>query len=139
LHIGVPTFTPVREIEKHSVGLEYYTVPAQTAEKVNEFLSEGGRLFAVGTSVLRTLETVYSKYNKLIPFSGYTELFIKPGYTFKTPLTGFITNFHLPKSPPLLMTAALAGCENLMYAYKVALENQYLFYSLGDAMLILRS
>jgi S-adenosylmethionine:tRNA ribosyltransferase-isomerase len=139
LHVGLGTFRPVSagSVEEHIMHAEYYEIPEETAEIVNRAKAEGRRVFAVGTTSCRTLETV-GKANggKLTPTSGWTDIFIYPGYTFSI-LDGLLTNFHLPKSTLVMLVSALAGKENVLRAYKTAVEEEYRFFSFGDAMLIL--
>ncbi|MDF2683936.1 MAG: tRNA preQ1(34) S-adenosylmethionine ribosyltransferase-isomerase QueA [Brevibacillus sp.] len=139
LHVGLGTFRPVAAdtIEEHVMHAEYYEISEETAQIVNLAKAEGRRVIAVGTTSCRTLETV-GKANggKLTPSSGWTDIFIYPGYSFAI-LDGLLTNFHLPKSTLVMLVSALAGKENVMRAYKSAVEEEYRFFSFGDAMLIL--
>ncbi|MED4754048.1 tRNA preQ1(34) S-adenosylmethionine ribosyltransferase-isomerase QueA [Brevibacillus choshinensis] len=139
LHVGLGTFRPVAAdtIEEHVMHAEYYEISEETAQIVNSAKAEGRRVIAVGTTSCRTLETV-GKANggKLTPSSGWTDIFIYPGYSFAI-LDGLLTNFHLPKSTLVMLVSALAGKENVMNAYKSAVEEEYRFFSFGDAMLIL--
>lgn len=139
LHVGLGTFRPVSvdSVEEHVMHAEYYEIPERTAELVNQAKAEGRRVIAIGTTSCRTLETV-GKANggKLLPTSGWTDIFIYPGYTFSI-IDGLLTNFHLPKSTLVMLVSALAGRENIMRAYKSAVEQEYRFFSFGDAMLIL--
>lgn len=138
LHIGPGTFKPIRseKIEEHIMDPEYIEISEETAELINA----GKRIIAVGTSVTRTLEYVATKNTestkKVIPYSGFADLYIYPGYKFKV-IDALITNFHLPCSTPLLMVCAFAGKELIFKAYKEAIEKKYRFLSYGDAMLIL--
>lgn len=136
LHVGVGTFLPVKtkRVEDHRMEKEYYRMEKEVLEKIETAKREGRRILACGTTVVRTLETVFSHDDR--PLSGYTDLFIYPGYRFKV-VDGLITNFHLPKSTPLLLVSAFIGWENLLKCYREAIEEGYRFYSYGDAMLIL--
>lgn len=137
LHVGLGTFRPVKvdEIEKHHMHSEYYEVSENAAKTINEARSNGGRIIAVGTTSIRTLETVATQEGKIVPKSGWTDIFIYPGYKFKA-VDCLITNFHLPESTLLMLVSALAGRENILNAYKIAVENRYRFFSFGDAMFI---
>ncbi|MED1946211.1 MULTISPECIES: tRNA preQ1(34) S-adenosylmethionine ribosyltransferase-isomerase QueA [Brevibacillus] len=139
LHVGLGTFRPVSadSVEEHVMHAEYYEIPEETVELVNRAKAEGRRVIAVGTTSCRTLETVgRANGGKLVETSGWTDIFIYPGYTFSI-LDGLLTNFHLPKSTLVMLVSALAGKENVMRAYKTAVEEEYRFFSFGDAMLIL--
>jgi len=139
LHVGLGTFRPVtaETVEEHVMHAEYYEIPERTAEVVNRTKEAGKRVIAVGTTSCRTLETVGREHGgKLVPTNGWTDIFIYPGYQF-TILDGLLTNFHLPKSTLMMLVSALAGRENIMRAYKSAVEEEYRFFSFGDAMLIL--
>ena len=139
LHVGLGTFRPVKEeeITDHIMHSEHYHLPAETAALINETKANGGRVIAVGTTSCRTLETVgqLQEY-PLKEADGWTQIFIYPGYKFHV-LDGLITNFHLPESTLIMLVSALAGYENTMNAYKVAVEEKYRFFSFGDAMAIL--
>ncbi|GFN23194.1 tRNA preQ1(34) S-adenosylmethionine ribosyltransferase-isomerase QueA [Thermanaeromonas sp. C210] len=138
LHVGLGTFRPVKEetVEKHRMHAEYYIVLPETAEAINKARARGGRVVAVGTTVVRTLETVATPEGRISPGEGYTDLFIYPGYSFKA-VDCLITNFHLPRSTLLMLVSAFAGREKILQAYRVAVEEGYRFFSFGDAMLIL--
>lgn len=138
LHVGLGTFRPVKEddITKHLMHSEYYVLNEQTAKKINETKKNGGRIIAVGTTSVRTLESVYKKYGCIRPDSGETDIFIYPGYEFGA-IDGLITNFHLPESTLIMLISAFAGYDNTMAAYKHAVEEKYRFFSFGDAMLII--
>lgn len=138
LNIGIGTFRPVRdeEVETHKMHEEYYQVSQGTADAVNQARACGGRLIAVGTTVVRTLESSTGDDGKVAPGSGDTNLFIYPGYRFKA-VDCLITNFHLPRSTLLMLVSAFAGRELLMKAYDEAVRERYRFFSFGDAMLIL--
>ena len=137
LHIGIGTFFLIKKqhIEEHKMHREHYSIAADVKEYVRLAKKEGRRIIACGTSVVRTLEAAYSA-NGDTPLNGYTELFIYPGYSFKI-VDAMITNFHLPKSTPLLLVSAFAGTDGLLRCYGEAINKGYRFYSYGDAMLIL--
>ena len=136
LHVGTGTFKPIsaENLEDHEMHQERFSIDEQNARIINAAKRKGGRIVAVGTTTVRTLETVAGG-PQIRAKSGITELFIKPGYEFKT-IDAMITNFHLPKSTLLAMVAAFAGLENILAAYRHAIEEKYRFYSYGDAMLI---
>jgi S-adenosylmethionine:tRNA ribosyltransferase-isomerase len=136
LHVGAGTFQPVRDddISKHVMHSERYYVPPETVEAVVKTKAAGGRVIAVGTTSMRTLEAASSS-GALCAQQSETQIFIKPGYEFKT-VDRLITNFHLPKSTLMMLVAAFAGRENMVNAYRHAVENRYRFFSYGDAMLI---
>lgn len=138
LHVGLGTFRPVREemVENHRMHAEYFYVDEEAARTINEARRQGGRVIAVGTTVVRTLETVATPEGEIKPRDGFTELFIYPGYRFKA-VDALITNFHLPRSTLLMLVCAFAGRERVLEAYQVAIKERYRFYSFGDAMLIL--
>ncbi len=135
LHVGVGTFQPVRadKVEAHRMHSEYYEISPETAAKITQAIEHGQRIIACGTTSARVLETWISKKNTL---SGFTDLFIYPGYEFQA-VKGMITNFHLPRSTLLMMVSAFAGTEMIFRAYHEAITKKYRFYSYGDAMLIL--
>ena len=137
LHIGLGTFRPVQvdKIEDHHMHTEYYEIGEETCNIINKTKEEGHKLVVVGTTSVRTLETVMTKYGKLVPCKGSTDIFIYPGYKYKI-VDNLITNFHLPKSTLIMLVSALAGKENILNAYKVAVENKYRFFSFGDSMFI---
>ena len=139
LHVGIGTFRPVTvdRVEDHKMHAEFYQLSEETAALLNNVKEKGGRLIAVGTTTTRTLETIAGKHNgKLQADSGWTDLFIYPGYSFRA-IDGMITNFHLPKSTLILLVSALAGRELIMEAYHEAIASRYRFFSFGDAMFIL--
>ncbi len=139
LHVGLGTFLPIRTevIEQHKMHSEYFEVPAKTIKSINKAKAHGNRIFAVGTTVTRTLEYLYkSKTPKENDYSGEADIFIYPGYKFKV-IDAMLTNFHAPKSTVLMMASAFAGWENLQHTYQVALDHNYKFLSYGDSMLIL--
>jgi S-adenosylmethionine:tRNA ribosyltransferase-isomerase len=137
LHVGVGTFRPVEveDVTRHKMHGEWLEVPASTVEQIRETKASGGRVIAVGTTVVRALEGA-SAGGELQPYCGKTELFIYPGYQWRV-VEGLITNFHLPRSSLLMLVSAMVGRERLMDLYKEAIAHQYRFYSFGDAMLIL--
>lgn len=136
LHVGLGTFRPVKEdeIEDHEMHSEFCIVPEETAHIVTETKRNGGRVFAVGTTSCRTLESFAADDGTLAPSSGWTDIFIYPGYRFKC-VDALVTNFHLPESTLIMLVSALAGRENVLNAYKVAVEKEYRFFSFGDACL----
>ncbi len=137
LHVGLGTFRPVsvENAEEHIMHTEHYEISKETAEIINETRRSGGRIVAVGTTSVRTLETVADNNGMLRPAVGETNIFIYPGYRFKG-VDALITNFHLPESTLLMLVSALAGKEKIMNAYQEAIEKEYRFFSFGDAMLI---
>ena len=138
LHVGVGTFRPVKaeKAEEHHMHKEYYEVSQDAAQIINETRQKGGRVVAVGTTVVRTLESVADENGIIYPGQGETELFIYPGYKFKA-IDALLTNFHLPRSTLLMLVSAFAGIENIKTAYKEAIRQRYRFYSFGDAMFII--
>ncbi|MDT9756342.1 tRNA preQ1(34) S-adenosylmethionine ribosyltransferase-isomerase QueA [Heyndrickxia coagulans] len=138
LHVGLGTFRPVNEenIENHDMHAEFYQVSEEAARTIMEVKENGGRVVSVGTTSTRTLETVASAHGgKIAASSGWTDIFIYPGYQYKA-IDALITNFHLPKSTLIMMVSALAGRENILHAYEMAVKEKYRFFSFGDAMLI---
>ncbi len=137
LHVGHGTFRPVRtkDIRNHKIGEESFTIEPDTAHAITSAKKDGRRVMAVGTTVVRALETVADQDGEIIPLKGNTELFITPGFRFKV-VDGMITNFHLPKSSLLLLVSAFGGLGLIKKAYYWAISNQYRFYSYGDAMMI---
>ena len=137
LHIGLGTFRPVNtdNITDHVMHREYYSVSSETAQLINRTKEQGGRVIAIGTTAIRTLETVTDN-GVLNAQSGWTGIFIYPGYKFKM-IDAAVTNFHLPKSTLLMLISALAGRESVLAAYHIAVAEQYRFFSFGDAMLII--
>lgn len=137
LHVGLGTFRPVSAdtIEEHKMHSEHYQMTKEVAELLTETKKNNHKIIAVGTTSTRTLETIMTKYNEFKECSGWTDIFIYPGYKFKA-IDSLITNFHLPKSTLVILVSALAGKDNIMNAYKVAQEKEYRFFSFGDAMLI---
>lgn len=138
LHVGLGTFRPVSvdDLEEHDMHSEFYQVSEGTAALLNSVREKGGRIISVGTTSTRTLETIATEHNgKFVASSGWTNIFIFPGYEFKA-IDGMITNFHLPKSTLIMLVSALAGRENVISAYEQAVAEKYRFFSFGDAMLI---
>ena len=137
LHVGLGTFRPVKEenIEDHPMHAEFCVVSPETAEKVNRAHANGGRVIAVGTTSCRTLESFTDEDGVLHPKSGWTDIFIYPGYRFKA-IDALVTNFHLPESTLIMLVSALAGRENVLRAYEEAVRERYRFFSFGDAMFI---
>lgn len=137
LHVGLGTFTPVREekIEKHKMHAEWVEIKKQVAARLNRAMKEKKRIVAVGTTAVRTLEAAY-KNGQIKSISQWVNLFIYPGYNFNI-IDGMVTNFHLPKSTLLMLVSAFAGSNKIKKAYREAIKKKYRFYSFGDAMLIL--
>ena len=137
LHVGLGTFRPVKEddILDHEMHAEFCIVPEETARIVTETKRAGGRVIAVGTTSCRTLESFVSSDGTLDAHSGWTDIFIYPGYTFRC-IDALVTNFHLPESTLIMLVSALAGRENILNAYRIAVEERYRFFSFGDAMFI---
>ena len=138
LHVGLGTFRPVsaENIEEHEMHSEFYQMPEETAQKLNEVRKNGGRIISVGTTSTRTLETIANRHNgSFVAESGWTNIFIYPGYEWKA-IDGLVTNFHLPKSSLVMLVSALAGRENILRAYNTAVKERYRFFSFGDAMFI---
>ena len=137
LHVGLGTFRPVNveDVTKHKMHSEYYIMSDEVANLLNETKESGHKVIAVGTTSTRTLETIASLYGKFKGCSGWTDIFIYPGYEFKG-IDYLITNFHLPKSTLVMLVSALAGKENIMKAYNEAIKEKYRFFSFGDSMLI---
>ncbi|NLJ78397.1 MAG: tRNA preQ1(34) S-adenosylmethionine ribosyltransferase-isomerase QueA [Tissierellia bacterium] len=137
LHVGLGTFRPVKvdNIGDHHMHSEFYDLSDETAEIINRTKEHGGRIIAVGTTTTRVLETVASADGRLGAQKGWTDIFIYPGYRFRA-IDGLITNFHLPESTLLMLVSALAGRENILQAYREAIDERYRFFSFGDAMFI---
>ncbi len=137
LHVGLGTFRPVKaeEITDHHMHSEFYQIQEEAAEKINRAKSGNGRVICVGTTSCRTVESAADENGRIQAGSGWTEIFIYPGYRFKV-LDGLITNFHLPESTLIMLVSALAGREQVMKAYEEAVEERYRFFSFGDAMYI---
>ena len=137
LHVGLGTFRPVKveDVTNHHMHSEFYMVEEDQAKLINDTKKNGGRVISVGTTSCRTLESATDDSGILKAKSGWTEIFIYPGYQFKC-IDGLITNFHLPESTLLMLVSALAGRENVLNAYEKAVEEKYRFFSFGDAMFI---
>ena len=137
LHVGLGTFRPVKEedVSNHHMHSEYYEVTPEQAEKINAARARGGRVVCVGTTSVRTLETVATEDGVVHPGSGFTQIFITPGVKIKA-VDALITNFHLPQSTLLMLISALMGRENALAAYEIAVKERYRFFSFGDAMMI---
>ena len=137
LHVGLGTFRPVsvERIEDHEMHSEFYSMSKEVADKLNETRKNGGKIIAVGTTSTRTLETIANLYGEFRECNGWTNIFIYPGYEFKG-IDRLITNFHLPKSTLVMLVSTLAGRENILNAYKIAVDEKYRFFSFGDAMFI---
>ena len=137
LHVGLGTFRPVKvdDVEQHHMHSEFYIVEEDQAKLINDTKKNGGRVIAVGTTSCRTLESATGEDGILKAGSGWTEIFIYPGYRFKM-IDGLITNFHLPESTLVMLVSALAGKEHIMAAYEEAVREKYRFFSFGDAMMI---
>ena len=138
LHVGLGTFRPVKvdNVENHKMHSEYYSISADSARRINETRKRGGRIIAVGTTSVRTLESVADEDGSIKEQSGNTEIFIYPGYRFKC-VDALITNFHLPESTLLMLISAFMGKEQALGLYRLAVQERYRFFSFGDAMLIL--
>ena len=137
LHVGLGTFRPVNveDVTKHHMHSEFYMMNKESAEILNLAKKEKRRIISVGTTSTRTLETIMNLYNEFKECSGWTDIFIYPGYKFKA-IDALITNFHLPKSTLVMLVSALAGKENIMNAYNEAIKKEYRFFSFGDSMFI---
>lgn len=137
LHVGLGTFRPVsvEDVTNHKMHSEFYQMNKETANILNKAKQEKRRIISVGTTSTRTLETIINNYNEFRECSGWTDIFIYPGYQFKA-INALITNFHLPKSTLIMLVSALAGKDNIMNAYKEAVEKEYRFFSFGDSMFI---
>ena len=137
LHVGLGTFRPVKvdDVLEHHMHSEFYRIEEEDAELINETKKNGGRVISVGTTSTRTLESVAEEDGTLHAKSGWTDIFIYPGYKFKV-IDGLITNFHLPESTLLMLVSALAGREHILNAYNIAVKERYRFFSFGDAMFI---
>ncbi len=137
LHVGLGTFRPVKaaHVSEHHMHAEYYNIEQEEADKINRTKENGGRIIAVGTTSTRTLESVADEQGRVRAGSGWTQIFIYPGYRFRC-IDALITNFHLPESTLLMLVSALAGREHVLHAYEVAVRENYRFFSFGDAMLV---
>lgn len=139
LHVGLGTFRPVTAdtIEEHTMHSEYFELSAASAEALRDVRASGGRVFAVGTTSTRTLETIVRDHGNFVESSGWTDIFIYPGVELKA-IDGLITNFHLPKSTLVMLVSAFASRDIILNAYRTAVQERYRFFSFGDAMLITR-
>ena len=137
LHVGLGTFRPVKvdDVLEHDMHSEYYMVTQEAADKINRAKENGHRVITVGTTSTRTIESVADENGRMKEASGWTKIFIYPGYKFKV-VDNLITNFHLPESTLIMLVSAVAGKEDVLIAYKCAVENKYRFFSFGDAMFI---
>ena len=137
LHVGLGTFRPVMvdDVKNHKMHSEHFIVTKEAADTLNSVRNAGKKIIAVGTTSVRTLETIMQNNDKFVPMVGDTEIFIYPGFKFKA-IEALITNFHLPKSTLVMLVSALAGKEHILNAYKIAVNEKYRFFSFGDAMLI---
>ena len=137
LHVGLGTFRPVsvEKVEEHEMHTEYYHMSKEVADLLMKTKKSNHKIISVGTTSTRTLETIMTKYNKFCECSGWTNIFIYPGYEFKA-IDKLITNFHLPKSTLVMLVSALAGRKNILNAYNIAVDEKYRFFSFGDAMFI---
>ncbi|UBV35889.1 tRNA preQ1(34) S-adenosylmethionine ribosyltransferase-isomerase QueA [Staphylococcus xylosus] len=138
LHVGLGTFRPVSvdNIDDHEMHSEYYQMDSETADLLNETKERGNRIISVGTTSTRTLETIMQSNDEFVSQSGWTDIFIFPGFTFKA-IDGLITNFHLPKSTLVMLVSAFSSRDNILNAYNQAVSSEYRFFSFGDAMLII--
>ncbi len=139
LHVGIGTFKPVRavRVEEHRMEAEWVDIGPGTADRLSGAASEGRRVFVVGTTSVRALESATDDHGRVRPFEGPTDLFIHPPFRFRFPYAGLLTNFHLPRSTLLMLVSAFAGRERVLRAYGEAIARRYRFYSLGDAMLFM--
>ena len=137
LHVGLGTFRPVKaeEVTDHHMHSEFYQIPQEAADIINSVKDAGGRIISVGTTSTRTLESAADEKGHVKAVSGWTDIFIYPGYQFKC-IDALITNFHLPESTLIMLVSALAGRENILNAYKEAVKERYRFFSFGDATFI---
>ena len=137
LHVGLGTFRPVKmeEVEKHHMHSEYYSVSQEVAEKIEASKKRGGRVICTGTTSCRALESAARESGKIEAKSGWTDIFIYPGFSFKV-MDALITNFHLPESTLLMLVSALSSREKILHAYEEAVKEKYRFFSFGDAMFI---
>ena len=137
LHVGLGTFRPVKveDVTDHHMHSEFYQIDEEAAEKINRAKNGGGRVICVGTTSCRTIESAAAEDGHLEPCSGWTEIFIYPGYQFKM-LDCLITNFHLPESTLIMLVSAIAGREHVLEAYEEAVKERYRFFSFGDAMFL---
>jgi len=140
LHVSIGTFLPVKnpDITKHRMEQEYFKVDQLAARKVNQAKNNGSKIFAVGTTTVKALESACNDSGEIFEMEGMSDLFIYPGHEFKFDFDGLLTNFHLPRSTLLMLVSAFTSRDKILNAYRVAIENSYKFYSFGDAMLILK-
>ena len=138
LHVGIGTFSPLRTVNilDHKMHSEYGEINKKTAHIINSSIKNGGRVIPVGTTCLRILESAIYENKKIIPFKGYTNIYITPGFQLKIS-SGLITNFHLPKSSLFILIASIVGLENAKKIYSHAIRNQYRFFSYGDGSILL--
>lgn len=138
LHVGIGTFRPVKaeNIEEHHMHSEHYWLPEETAVLINDTKKRGGRVIAVGTTCCRTLESIARDHGEIRACSGWTDIFIYPGFEFKC-IDGLITNFHLPESTLIMLVSAFCGYEHTMSAYEIAVKEGYRFFSFGDCMIVI--
>ncbi|NLY21668.1 MAG: tRNA preQ1(34) S-adenosylmethionine ribosyltransferase-isomerase QueA [Tissierellia bacterium] len=138
LHVGLGTFRPVNveNVDDHIMHSEYYVLSEESARIISETKRSGNRVVSVGTTSTRTLEAIYNKNGEVVADSGWTDIFIYPGYEFKV-IDGLITNFHLPESTLIMLVSALAGKDNVLHAYEEAVKEKYRFFSFGDCMIII--
>ncbi|MBB6214847.1 S-adenosylmethionine:tRNA ribosyltransferase-isomerase [Anaerosolibacter carboniphilus] len=138
LHVGLGTFRPVKSenIHEHKMHAEYFEITEETACTINKVKENGGRVIAVGTTSIRTLESIADEHGKVRPAGAWTDIFIYPGYQFKI-VDGIITNFHLPESTLIMLVSAFSSREITLHAYEEAVKNRYRFFSFGDAMLMI--
>ena len=138
LHVGLGTFRPVKvdDVTKHKMHSEHYEIPTKKADLIRQTKQNGKRVIAIGTTSCRTLESVAAEHGEIIPCEGFTDIFIYPGFEFRV-LDGLVTNFHLPESTLIMLVSAFAGYDNIMNAYKTAVDERYRFFSFGYAMAIL--
>ncbi|MBS4534244.1 tRNA preQ1(34) S-adenosylmethionine ribosyltransferase-isomerase QueA [Clostridium sp. D2Q-14] len=138
LHVGLGTFRPVKvdDVNEHKMHSEFFEVNKETADIINATREKGGRVISVGTTSTRTLESAVDDQGRVKKCSGWTDIFIYPGYEFKV-IDGLITNFHLPESTLIMLVSALTGRDKILNAYKIAVEEKYRFFSFGDSMLII--
>jgi S-adenosylmethionine:tRNA ribosyltransferase-isomerase len=138
LHVGLGTFRPVKveDLSEHHMHSEFYQISEDAAQTINQTKEQGGRVICVGTTSCRTIESAADETGRLKACSGWTDIFIYPGYRFRI-LDGLITNFHLPESTLIMLVSALAGREVVLHAYEEAVKASYRFFSFGDAMMIL--
>ena len=137
LHVGLGTFRPVKteNVLEHHMHSEFYSIEQEQADKINRAKADGHRVIAVGTTSTRTLESVADENGFVSARSGWTQIFIYPGYQFRC-IDGLITNFHLPESTLIMLVSAFAGREHVLHAYAQAVQERYRFFSFGDAMLV---